>query len=158
MVPRWPVFVEEEAGDYWSSRILSSDKPSSQNVLFLQCLDLSDAPLMAWSAAETSSQKGFDQLLGECSPDHFPAETKDIHVVVFDTLMGGENIVDERGTHTGNLARGDGRSYTATAERHSPLNSSRRDSSRQRNDEVGIVISGVQLVRAEVHDFVRRTA
>lgn len=112
---------------------------------------------MAWSAAETSSQKGFDQFPSKCSPDHFPAETKDIHVVVFDTLMGGENIVDKRGTHTGNLVRGDGCPYTAAAERHCPLNFPRRDGPRQRNDEVGVVISGIQLVRAEVHDLESRT-
>jgi hypothetical protein len=158
MVRRWSIFVEEAACDYRSSRVLSIEELSAQNVLFLQCLDLSHAPLVAWSAAETSSQKGFDQFPGECNPDYFPAETKDIHVVVFDTLMGGENIVDERGTHTGNLARGDGRSYTAAAERHPPLNFARRDGPRQRNDEVWVVISGVQSVRAEVHDFVRRAA
>ena len=129
---------------------------SSPNFLVLQRLNFRHAALMAWSAAESSVKKGFDQFAGEGRPNHFPTETKDIHVVVFDTLMGGENIVDKRGTHTGNLVRGDGRSYTAAAERHSPLNFPRRDGPRQRNDEVGVVISGVQLVRAEVHDFVSR--
>ena len=131
---------------------------SMRNFLVLQRLNFRHAALMAWSAAESSVKKGFDQFPGERSPDHFSAETKDVHVVIFYTLMGRENIVDKCGAHTENFICGDGCSYTAAAERHSPLNFPRRDGPRQRNDEVGVVISGIQVVCAEVHDFVRRAA
>ena len=111
---------------------------------------------MALGAAEVSGQKGLDQFPGERRPDHFSTQTKDIHVVIFDALMGGEDIMDEPGTHAGNLVRGDGRSHAAAAERHSAFNLPRGDGPGQGDDEVGVVISGVQLVCAEVHDLVPR--
>jgi hypothetical protein len=77
---------------------------------------------MAWGAAESSVKKGFDQFPGEGRPDHFSAKTKDVHVVIFYSLMGGENIVDKGSAHTGNFVRGDGRSHAASTERHSPIN------------------------------------
>ena len=107
-------------------------------------------------AAEVSGQKGLDQFPGERRTDHFSTQTKDIHVVIFDALMGGENIMDEPSTHAGNFVRGDGCSHAAAAERDSALNLSSGYSPGQRDDEVGVVISGVQLVCAEVHDLVPR--
>ena len=65
--------------------------PSWPNFLVLQRPHFSQAALVAWSAAEVSGQKGLDQFPGERRPDHFPTQTKDIHVVIFDALMGMEN-------------------------------------------------------------------
>ena len=111
---------------------------------------------MALGAAEVSGQKGLDQLPGECRPDHFSTQTKDIHVVIFDALMSGEDIMDEPGTHAGNLVRGDGRSHAAAAECHSAFNLPRGDGLCQGDDEVGVIISGVQFVCTEIHDLVPR--
>ena len=111
---------------------------------------------MALGAAEVSGEKGLDQFQSEGRPDHFSAQTKYIHVVIFDALVSGENIMDEPGTNTGNFVHGDGRSHAAAAERHSTLNVSRGDGPGQGDNEVGVVIFGVQLVCAEVHDFVPR--
>jgi hypothetical protein len=60
-----------------------------------------------------SGQKGLDQFPGEPRPDHFSAQTEDIHVVIFDALMSGENIMNEPGTHTRNFVRSDGRTHAA---------------------------------------------
>jgi hypothetical protein len=95
------------------------------------------------SAAEVSGQKGFDQFPGKRRPDHFAPQTKDIHVVILDALMGGENIVDEPGTHTGNFVRRDGRSHAAAAEGYSTVHLSGGDGPGEGDDEVGIVIFGV---------------
>ena len=80
------------------------------------------AAFVALGTTEVSRQKSLDQFPGQRGPDHFSTQTKDIHVVIFDALMGGENIMDEPGPHTGNLVRGDGRSHAAAAERHSAFN------------------------------------
>jgi hypothetical protein len=64
--------------------------------------------------------------------------------------------MDKPGTHTGNFVRGDSRSNAAAAERNAPLNLPRGDGLGQGDDEVWVVIPGVELVRAEIHDFVPR--
>jgi hypothetical protein len=75
--------------------------------------------------------------------DYFSSQTEDIHVVIFDALVGGENIVDKPCTHTGNFIRGDGRTHAAAAERDSTLNLPGGYSPRQWDDEIRVVISGV---------------
>jgi hypothetical protein len=44
-------------------------------------------------------EKSFDQFQGEPGPDHLSAKAKNIHVIVFDVLMGGELIVYQLGTY-----------------------------------------------------------
>jgi hypothetical protein len=105
-----------------------------------------------------SGQKGLDQFPGERRPDHFSTQTKDIHVVIFDALVGGENIMNKPSTHTMDFVRSDGCTHAAAAKRDSALNLPGGYSPSQRDDEVGVVISGVQLMSAEVHDFVPRAA
>jgi len=84
-------------------------------VLVLQRLHFSHSASVAYGTTEVSGQKGLDQFPGKRRPDHFSAQTKDIHVVIFDALVGGENIMDEPGTHTGNFVRCDGCSHAAAA-------------------------------------------
>jgi hypothetical protein len=98
---------------------------------------------VAWSAAEVSGEKCTDQFPGQRWSDYFPPQTENIHVVVFDALVGGEYIVDKPCAHTGNFVRSDGRTHAAAAERDSALYLSSSYSSRQWDDEFGIVIGGV---------------
>jgi hypothetical protein len=70
--------------------------------------------------------------------------------------VGGENVVDKPCTHTGNFVRSDGRTHATAAEHDSALNLPGGHCPRQRDDEFRVVISGVQLMSAEVHDFVLR--
>ena len=67
-------------------------------------------------ATEASGKKSLDQLQRERGPDHFSAQAKDVHVVILDALMGGEDVMDEAGTHAGDFVSGDGRSHAAAAE------------------------------------------
>jgi len=124
------------------------------NFPVLQRLHFCQTALVALGAAEMSGKTSLDQFQSESGSDHFSTQTKDIHVVIFDALMGGENIMDEPSTDAGDFVRSDGRSHATAAERHSTLHLSRGDSPGQGDDEVGVVISGVQLVCAEVHDLV----
>ena len=71
---------------------------------------------MAWGAAKLSRQKNLDQFPGKRGPDHFSTETTDIHVVIFDALMGREDMLNEPGTYAVNLVCGNGRSHPAAAE------------------------------------------
>ena len=64
--------------------------------------------------------------------------------------------MDEPGTHPGNFVRGNGRTHTAATQRHSAFNLLGGDGSGHRDDEIRVVISGVQLMCAEVHDLVPR--
>ena len=102
---------------------------------------------MAFGPAEAGGHESLYEFPGECGPDNFSTQTNDIHVVIFDALTGGEDIMDERGAHAWNLVRRDGRSYSAAAERQSAFNLPCCDSPGQWDDEVGVVISGVEVVR-----------
>ena len=70
---------------------------------------------------EMSSQK-----LNDCPkvshPDHFSTQTKDIHVVVLDALMGGEDVMDSAARTPANLFAAI-RSHAAAAEHHSAFTS-----------------------------------
>ena len=99
--------------------------------------------------AEASGQKNLDQLQGERRPDHLCTETKDVHVIVFDALTGRKDIMDEFGTHAGNLVRSDGGSNAATAERYAALDFACGDGPDQGNHEVRIVIFGIEFERGQ---------
>lgn len=105
-----------------------------------------------------SFKKGFDQFQGEPGPDHLSAKTKNIHVIVFHALMGGEHIVYQPGAHAGDFVRGDRCAHSAAAEGDAALHSRARDCPCQWNDEVGIVVSRVEFVRAVVLDLIPRGA
>jgi hypothetical protein len=109
---------------------------------------------MACGATEVRDQKDLDQFQGERRPNHLSSQAGDIHVVIFNALMGGKFIVNEPGSDTGNFICRDRRANAAAAERHSALNILGSDGSGQGDDQVRIVISGVQLVCAEVYDLV----
>jgi len=111
---------------------------------------------MAYGAAKARGQESLDQFQGKRRSDHLSAETKDVHVIIFDPLMGRENILDKPGTRSGNFVRGNRRSKAAVAERNAALNLPRGDGLGQGDDEVWVVIPGVQLVCAVIHDFVPR--
>ena len=57
--------------------------------------------------------------------------------------------MDEPGTHPGNFVRGDGSANAAAAERHAALDFARGDGPGQGDDEVRVVIRGVQLMRRQ---------
>jgi hypothetical protein len=90
---------------------------------------------MAYGAAETSDQESLDQFQGKRRTDHLSSQTEDIHIVIFNALMGEENVMDKLGTYAGNFVRGNSRSNSATAERNAALNLPRGNGPGQGDDE-----------------------
>ncbi len=62
--------------------------------------------------------------------------------------------MDEPSARTRNFVCRDGRSNAAAADRHPPRNLPRGHRPNQGDDEIGVIITGVQLMCAEVHDLV----
>jgi hypothetical protein len=114
--------------------------------------------LVTNGAAEPSFEKCLDQLPRQRGPDHFSTQTKNIHVVVFNALVGGEHIVDESSSRARNFVRCNGCAHSASAERHPAFHLPGCDGPGERNHEVGEVVSGVQFVSAEIHDLMAGTA
>jgi hypothetical protein len=109
-------------------------------------------------SAEAGGKKSLDELQRERRSDHLSAETKDIHVVVFDALTGRKHVMDQSGADPRDLIRGDRGSDAAAAQRHASLDLARRDSPRQGDDEIRVVIRRVQLIRTKVCDLMARLA
>ena len=63
----------------------------------------------------------FEEIEREPFADDLRAETADIRVVVLDALMGGMNIVAERGANTRHLVRRHARTDPRTADHDAPL-------------------------------------
>jgi hypothetical protein len=75
-------------------------------------------------------------------------------VVVLDPLPGREVVVHKSGTDSRDLVSAHRRSDPASADGHPTLDLSFRHSSRQRNNEVGIIVAGIQAVRTEINYLV----
>jgi hypothetical protein len=114
--------------------------------------------LVANCAAEASLQKRLNQFPGQCRPDYLPAERKDIHVVVLNALVSGEHVMDETRAHTGNLVGADGGSHATAAERYSTINRAGGYGPGQWDNVIRVIVSGAQLMSAEVHDLVARAS
>ena len=109
---------------------------------------------MACRTAEVCGQEGLHQLPGERRTDDLSSQAKNIHIVVFHALASREDIMDEPGAHSGNLVGGNGCAHSTATQSDTALNVSRGNSLGKWDDEVRIVICGVQFTRAEVYDFI----
>jgi hypothetical protein len=109
-----------------------------------------DVPL---GSAKSGCQEGVNEVLGHSRTDDPAAHAHDVHVVVFHSLPGREVIVNQPradarnfvGTHRGTDA--------AAADSHTPLHASGNNRPGQRDNEVGIVIAGINLESADVNQF-----
>jgi hypothetical protein len=59
--------------------------------------------------------------------------------------MGGEHVMDKPGADARNFVRRDGCADSAAAQCHGALNSAGGNRPRQRNDEVGVIVSTVEV-------------
>ena len=72
-------------------------------VTFFQDMDLLQPAPVALLTCERGSQIGVDELAGQLGTDHTPAQYQDVHIVVFDSLVGRIRIVTEPGTNARQL-------------------------------------------------------
>ena len=67
------------------------------------------------------------KIPGNARPDRAAAHTKNIHVVVFHTLLGRKMVVDEGGAHTLHLVRTDRSAYATSADGDPTFDFARND-------------------------------
>jgi hypothetical protein len=114
--------------------------------------------LVAFRAAEASLEKCLNQLPGQCRPDHLPAERKDIHVVVLNALVSGEDIMDEPSAYASYFIGADGCAYAAAAEHDSAIHCALGYGPGKWNHIIRVIVSGARLVRTKVYDFMGSSA
>src|SRR6185369_13689503 len=100
--------------------------------------------------AELRGEKGGDQVPGDARADRAAAHAENVHVIVLDALLRGEVIVDEGGLRARDLVRADRRAHAAAAHGHAAMDRPRDDRTRQRYDEVRIVVARVEVLRTEI--------
>ena len=74
-------------------------------------------------------------------------------MIVFDSLLGGEMIMDQAGMDSLDLVGADRSTHPAAADRNTALHLSGHDSMGQRNNVVGIVIVMAKLMGPEVYNL-----
>jgi hypothetical protein len=103
------------------------------------------------SIAEFGCQECFNEIPSNRRSHSPAAHTDNVHVIVLDSLLGREVVVDQTGTNTYNLIGTNGRTNAAATDCHATLYVAGGDSLRERNDEIGVVVGGVKAVSAEIH-------
>jgi len=115
-----------------SSKIPRKDaamqQSSTSSWMDLQCSHFLYPALVALCAAEASLEKCLNQLPGQCWPNHLSAQRKDIHVVVLNSLVSREDIVDKPSAHSSYFIGADGCAYAAAAEHDSAIHCARGQS------------------------------
>lgn len=106
---------------------------------------------MPFSLAVLGSEKRLHQIPGDGRTNRATTHTEDIHVIILDSLSSRKVIVNQTGTNTCNLVGCDRCADAAATDGQATLNFACSDSLCQRNDEVGIVISGIQMMSAEIN-------
>src|SRR5262249_41156985 len=77
-----------------------------------------------------------------------------VHVIIFDTLAGGEMIFEEPRASPRHFVGTYRRADSTTANSHASIHLTGHDGLRERDHEVGIIVRRVQAMRAEVHHLV----
>src|SRR5256714_15522373 len=73
------------------------------------------------ASPETGFEERPNEVGGQLGADDFRAEPKDVHVVVLDALVGGVDVVTDRGADARQLARSDRGADAGTADQHAAL-------------------------------------
>ncbi len=86
-------------------------------------------------------------------PNHMGSQRKDIHIIVFYTLMRGVNIVAERGPDSRDLIGGYGNPHPATADEDAPHSLPRKN---RVSNRLRIIreIHGIGAMWSQVQDLV----
>jgi hypothetical protein len=105
-------------------------------------------------STELGGEEGVDQILGNSRSYGSATHTDDVHVIVFNALSCRKVVVDQRGPHAMDFVGTDGCADAAAADGNAAVHFSSSNGLREGNDEIGIIISCVEMVRAEVNYLV----
>ena len=98
---------------------------------------------------EVCADEGVDALEGEGGADDARAEDEDVHVVVFDALVGGVSVMAHAGADAGNFVGGDADADAGAADEDAALGVAVLDGEADFFGKVGIV-SRARFVSSEI--------
>src|SRR5215468_11507217 len=113
---------------------------------------------VSFRLTELSSEKRLHQIPSDCRSHRPAAHAQDVHVIVLDSLLGGEVIVDERRADTPNFVGAHRRANPAATDGHTAVHLSGDYGLCEWNYVVGIVVAFAQAMGAEIYDLVPRRA
>jgi hypothetical protein len=105
---------------------------------------------MARRLTKLSGQERLKDVPSRERSNRAATHTDDVHVVVLDALARGEVVAYQPGVDSWNFVRAHSCSDAATADRHPALDRPCGHSTAEGDDEVGIIVAGVQTMRPEV--------
>jgi hypothetical protein len=108
---------------------------------------------MARLLAVLGIKEGLHKVPGNAGSNCTTTHAEDVHMIVFDSLLRGEMVMDQAGMNSLDLIGTDGSSNTAAADRNTALHLSGNDRMGQRNNVVGIVIVMAKLMGPEVYNL-----
>jgi hypothetical protein len=111
---------------------------------------------MAIFVGELSTEERRNKLSGDFIADHTRAEHEHVHVIVFDSLMGGVGIMAEAGAHTRDLVGGNGCANAASADQNPALGAASHNRPADGSGDVWVV-NRLLIVRADVIDFMAQS-
>src|SRR5215831_15239883 len=108
---------------------------------------------MAFSLAVLCRKVRLDKIPGYFRSYRPSTHAQNVHMIVLDPLPGREVIMDQPSTNSLYFGSADRCPYPAAADSNAPLDIACGNCLSERDNEIGIVVAGIQAVRAEVHDF-----
>lgn len=112
-----------------------------------------EATEVAGGIAELAGEKGLNQIPSNGRAGGAAADADKIHVVVLDTLLGGEVIVDEAGADAVDFIGADASTDTAAADGDAALDIAIGNGVGEGSDEVGVIVIRYEGVSAEIGDL-----
>jgi len=119
----------------------------------IQCRDLAKAAQVARFLTVLRIKIGLHKIPSHAGTDGTTAHAEDIHVVVLDTLLRGEVIMDQAGSDTLRLVRADRGPYPTAADCNTTLNLTGHNRPCKGSDIVGIIVVRGELMGSEIDHF-----
>src|SRR5262249_17217866 len=108
--------------------------------------------------AEVGGQERLDEVPSDGWSHGPAAHTKNVHMIVLDSLLGREVVVDDRRADAPHLVCTHRRADAAAADRYSTFHLLGDNGPGEGDDVVGVVIPLVQAMSAEIDDLMPRGA
>src|SRR5215472_6834532 len=111
---------------------------------------------MALTVAEFGCQKSIYQVFGDHRSHHSAANTKNVHVVMLDSLVSRIVVLHQPGPDSRNLVRANRGAHSAPTCRDAAFHLAGSDCTSERDDEIRVIVAWIQTVRPVIDDFMPR--